>query len=301
MATSTLPSRSMTSGTGECSIFERALDALPDGVLLVNAERKIIYSNSAFARLWNIPGGACGSRDDHETLQMVIDQLVDPDGFLREVERLHQSMDPSEDEIKFKDGRVFSRRSVPFFELDRTNARIWIFSDITEAKSATLDHLTGLRNRLAFSREFRPFVETTGDEYVRSVAMMDVDNFKKYNDLYGHAAGDEVLRQIGTILRSHLHRADDLLFRFGGEEFLLAVRTRCDFDAHKLFDAVRTSIAALDQPHSGNQPYGTVTASLGLASFTGARGADDVFQAVDAALYRAKNAGRNRIALAGAI
>jgi len=288
----------MSSGEAECSIFERALDALPDGVLLVDACRKIIYSNTAFARLWNIPGGACGSRDDRKTLTMVTDQLVDPAGFLAEVERLHGSMEPSEDEIRFKDGRVFSRRSVPFREADNTHARIWIFSDVTEAKSATLDHLTGLRNRLAFSREFRPFVEDVEGDYIRSVAIMDVDNFKKYNDFYGHAAGDEVLRQIGTILRSHLHRADDLLFRIGGEEFLLAVRTRRDFDAHSLFDAVRASIAALEQPHPGNPPHGMVTASLGLASFAGARNADRVFQTVDEALYRAKSEGRNMIALA---
>jgi diguanylate cyclase (GGDEF)-like protein len=288
----------MSSGEAECSIFERALDALPDGVLLVNASRKIIYSNTAFARLWNIPGGACGSRDDRDTLAMVTGQLVDPASFLAEVERLHHSMEPSQDEIRFKDGRIFSRRSVPFHERDATYARIWIFSDVTEAKSATIDHLTGLRNRLAFSREFRPFVEETGGEYIRSVAMMDVDNFKKYNDLYGHAAGDAVLRQIGTILRSHLHRADDLLFRFGGEEFLMAVRTRSDFDAHGLFDAVRTSIAGLEQPHSGNPPYGVVTASLGLTSFVGARDPDDIFQSVDVALYQAKNEGRNRTVVA---
>lgn len=288
------------SGEGECSIFERALDALPDGVLLVNANRKIIYSNTAFARLWSLPGGACGSRDDRKTLQMVSDQLVDPVGFLEEVERLHECMDSSEDEIRFKDGRVVSRRSVPFREIDDTNARIWIFSDITEAKSATVDHLTGLRNRLAFSREFQPFVEATGDEYMRSVALMDVDNFKNYNDIYGHAAGDEVLRQIGTILRSHLHRADDLLFRFGGEEFLMAVRTRRDFDAHGLFDAVRVSIAALEQPHSGNWPYGVVTASVGVTSFVEARHANDVFQVVDKALYRAKSEGRNKVAVASA-
>jgi diguanylate cyclase (GGDEF)-like protein len=230
---------------------------------------------------------------------MVTEQLVDPAGFLAEVERLHRSMETSEDEIRFKDGRVFSRRSVPFRELDNTHARIWIFSDVTEARSATLDQLTGLRNRLAFSREFHPFVEKAGGEYIRSVAIMDVDNFKKYNDLYGHAAGDEVLRQIGTILRSHLHRADDLLFRYGGEEFLMAVRTRREFDAYSLFDAVRLSIAAMEQPHTGNSPHGIVTASLGVASFVGARVADQVFRSADEALYRAKSQGRNKIALAG--
>lgn len=289
--------RSMSSGTGECSIFERALDALPDGVLLVNADRRIIYSNSAFACIWNIPGGPQGSRDDRETLQRVTDQLVDPHEFIREVERLQHSPETSEGEINFKDGRVVSRRSVPFQEPDGSCARIWIFSDVTEARSASLDHLTGLRNRLAFSREFQPFVENPGDGHVRSVALMDVDNFKKYNDIYGHAAGDEVLRQIGAILRSKFHRADDLLYRYGGEEFLMAIRTRRGIEAHRLFDAVKASVQAMGQPHSGNKPFEVVTASIGVTSFVGAEDAGEIFRTVDEALYRAKRDGRNGVAV----
>lgn len=68
-----------------CSIFERALDALPDGVLLVTAARKIAYANTAFKRLWKIPGAILASQDDGEILQFAIEQLEDPAGFLGEV------------------------------------------------------------------------------------------------------------------------------------------------------------------------------------------------------------------------
>jgi diguanylate cyclase (GGDEF)-like protein len=279
----------------DCSIFEHALDALPDGVLLVNSAREIVYANSAFARLWNVPVNVFASRDDSSALQFVMDQLVDPEGFRQEVERLHHTMHSSEDEIRFKDGRTFSRRSVPFQKRGAFNARIWIFTDVTEARSATLDALTRLPNRLAFSRHFGPYVEAEADGLVRTVAIMDVDNFKKYNDLYGHAAGDQVLRQIGNILRSHLDAVDDMIFRIGGEEFLMATRTREKVHAFDLFEAIRLSIAGMAMEHLGNAPHRLVTASVGLGAFDSAKNPDSVFARIDAALYKAKANGRNAL------
>jgi diguanylate cyclase (GGDEF)-like protein len=290
-----MPGDPLLSGADDCSIFERALDALPDGVLLVSAAREIIYANSAFARLWNVPIELFATRDDGRTLQFVLGQLLEPDAFLREVERLHHTTEASEDEIRFKDGRTFSRRSVPFEEQGAFNGRIWIFTDATEARSATLDPLTGLPNRLAFTRKFPSYVEGGTDGLVRTIAIMDVDNFKRYNDLYGHAAGDEVLRQIGNILRSHLKSADDLLFRIGGEEFLMATRTKQKIDAHHLFESIRLSIAAMGINHIGNDPHKVVTASVGIGAFDRAKNPDHVFEWVDAALYRAKAEGRNMV------
>lgn len=284
-----------------CSIFERALDALPDGVLLVNAARKLVYANLAFSSLWNMPDEVLESLEDGRMLEFAMGQLVDPEAFRREVERLHPTTETSHDEVQLKDGRTFSRRSVPFEEDGKFNARIWIFTDITEAKSASVDHLTQLSNRMAFSRDFEPFVAAPADGLVRSVAIMDLDNFKKYNDMYGHIAGDDVLRQIGIIVRSHLHEADDLLFRIGGEEFLMAIRTRNAVDAFALFDAIRRSIQAMKKEHLGNEPHRMVTASLGVGSFQEARDPDGVFKRIDAALYRAKAAGRNVVVEAGAI
>lgn len=291
----------LAAGATDCSIFERALDALPDGVLLVNAERKVVYTNAAFKRLWSMPEEVLAPQDDDQNLQFVMDQLVDPEGFRQEVERLHPTIETSEDEIAFKDGRIISRRSLPFQEQGNFRARIWIFTDITEAKNASVDHLTQLPNRLAFSREFPPFVTAASDGLVRSVAIVDVDHFKRYNDCYGHASGDKILAEIGAILKSHVNQTGDLAFRIGGEEFLMATRTRDTSEAHAFFEAVRKSISAMKADHKGNEPYGIVTVSIGYGCFPSAPEAGAVFEHVDEALYKAKAEGRNKVTSAVAL
>lgn len=285
----------MATRATNCSVFERALDALPDGVLLVNSDRRIVYTNPAFKRLWKVPDEILDSRNDERVLKYVLDQLADPKGFFCEVERLHPTVEASEDEIAFKDGRTVSRRSLPFQENGAFSARIWIFTDVTEAKNATTDHLTRLPNRLAFSREFPPFVTAAPDGLLRSVAIVDVDHFKQYNDLYGHALGDEVLSEIGALLRSYVRQTGDVAFRIGGEEFLMAVRTRKSEEGFAFFDAVRKSVLAMNRLHAGNVPIGIVTISAGYGTFQSASEPGEVFKRIDKALYRAKATGRNRI------
>lgn len=280
------------------SLFRLTLDALPDGVLLTSLDRRVLYANPAFARHWGIPAELMASRDADRLLRYVSDQLIDPEGFRREVERVHPTDEASEDELCFKDGRILSRRSLPFLEDGVFQARIWIFTDITDAHSSSFDALTGLPNRRAFSREFPGFVEAPDDGMIRAVAIMDIDNFKGYNDRYGHAAGDTVLHQIGGLLRGHLRRADDLVFRIGGEEFLMASKAPARANAEDLFEAVRRSIAEMALPHAGNPPHGIVTASLGVCLFQGPRISAAVFAGADAALYRAKAAGRDAVHIA---
>lgn len=284
-------------GTAVRSLFERTLDALPDGVLLTDSERRVVYANRSFAQLWKIPDELVSTKNELGMLTFVTDQLLDPEGFLREVDRLQLAQETSEDEILLKDGRIFSRRSVPFDEGGRLAARIWIFTDITEARSASIDALTGIPNRHAYSRQFPEYLNTANDGLFRSVAILDIDNFKSYNDRHGHAAGDDVLRQIGTVLRTHLTNADDLFFRIGGEEFLMACRTRAALDAHTFFEALRNRVGALAITHPGNQPYGVVMVSMGLGIFEGPQSPADVFHQVDAALYQSKHLGRNRVTI----
>ena len=280
---------------GKTLFFERALDALPDGVLLTDAARRVVYANPAFAKHWNIPPEMIAARDETRMLQFVQSQLVDPVAFIREVERINPTSEDSEDEVHLKDGRVLSRRSVPFEENGRFEARLWIFTDVTEARAARIDTLCGVANRRAYSSEYPKFAEARADGLVRSIGIMDVDNFKAYNDHYGHAAGDLVLRQIGTLLRRHL-KADDMAFRIGGEEFLVACRTREEGDALSFFETLRRSVQDMSLRHVGNQPHGVVTASFGVGTFRKPADPGELFTAVDAALYRAKGSGRNSIA-----
>lgn len=286
-------------GPGRRSLFERALDALPDGILLIDSSRAVAYCNPAFADHWRIPHDVVESRDEIRMLELAKEQVLDPVAFVREVERITPTAEPSEDEVRLKDGRVLSRRSVPFAEDGAFAARLWIFTDVTEARSASLDDLSGLLNRRAYASRFPAFVEAQDDGVLRSVGIVDLDNFKAYNDHYGHAAGDLVLRRIGELLREEAARADDLAFRIGGEEFLIACRTSRGRDPRAFFETLRASVAAMNLAHAGNAPHGTVTVSIGLSSFHGPGCAAALFDEADAALYRAKRGGRNRIETAG--
>ncbi len=278
-------------------MFQRALDALPDGVLLTNAARRVVYANPAFARHWNIPASLMAAGDETRMLQFVQSQLADPEAFVREVERINPTSEMSQDEVHLKDGRVLSRRSAPFEENGRFEARLWIFTDITEARDARMDALCGIPNRRAYSADYPSFVEAADDGLIKSVGIMDIDNFKAYNDRYGHAAGDLVLRQIGSLLRGKLS-PEDMVFRIGGEEFLFACKTREAADALSFFEALRQSVAAMSLTHIGNPPYGVVTASFGVGIFRGPKDPGELFTQVDAALYRAKDGGRNAICVA---
>ena len=277
------------------SLFERALDNLPDGVLLVREGKTIVYANSAFEKIWNVPPGIVISGDDSALLPWVANQVADPAAFVGEVKRLYGSLENSEDMVPLKDGRMISRRSVPFQEDSTLHTRIWIFTDVTEARHAGIDTMTGLPNRRAYSRDFPRSVLAEDDGLVRSVSIMDIDNFKSYNDKYGHAAGDDVLRQIGALLRLRFTRSDDLVFRIGGEEFLLSSRFRESASICSFFEEIRKSVQLTAIEHTGNSPYNCVTASFGVAIFTGPREPDAVFRRADSFLYDAKASGRNRV------
>ncbi len=119
---------------GELFLQERILDCLHDGVLLIRSDRSIAYANPAFARLWRVPADLLQYKNDFALLNHVLSQLVDPARFIGEVERLYSLDDTSEDELEFKDGRVFCRRSVPVAEGEGKLARVWLFSDISQDK-----------------------------------------------------------------------------------------------------------------------------------------------------------------------
>jgi diguanylate cyclase (GGDEF)-like protein len=275
------------------SLFQQTLESLPDGVLLISSEKEVIYANKAFLALWKVPTTLLSHWDRATLLEHVSNQLDQPSVFRRDVERLYKSNENSEDELGLIDGRIFSRRSVPFVEKENGLGRIWIFTDITEAWHARLDTLTGLPNRRAYSLKYPKIASAADDGFFKGVGIMDVDNFKGYNDIYGHAAGDIVLKRIGQLISSRLH-GDDVAFRIGGEEFLIACKARTEMGAFAFFEALRTGIEAEGIPHQKNES-GVVTASFGLAVFKGARDPEKLFEAVDAALYISKSSGRNMV------
>jgi diguanylate cyclase (GGDEF)-like protein len=163
------------------------------------------------------------------------------------------------------------------------------------------DGLTGLANRRSFDETFdREWRRTARDGAAISVLMMDVDWFKSFNDTYGHQRGDDVLRTIAECAKKAVNRPGDLVARYGGEEFVVLLPATEAPVAFAMADRIRRAVDALQIVNVGNAS-GKVTISIGVASVFAGR--DDrpstLMSAADAALYAAKNSGRNRTAASG--
>lgn len=164
-----------------------------------------------------------------------------------------------------------------------------------QRQKALIDPLTGLPNRAAWSERLEHEIQQWQQHgNTLSLAMLDLDHFKRINDSYGHLAGDKVLKIIATVLRKRL-RGSDFIARFGGEEFVLLLPATPPAVGAKLLETLRAAIEACPFHFKGERV--TITISMGLASFRVGEHSDLVLKRADQALYRAKNAGRNRVEL----
>jgi diguanylate cyclase len=164
-----------------------------------------------------------------------------------------------------------------------------------QRQKALIDPLTGLPNRAAWSERLEHEIKQWQQHgNTLSLAMLDLDHFKRINDNYGHLAGDKVLKIIATVLRKRL-RAADFIARFGGEEFVLLLPATTPAVGAKLLETLRAAIEACPFHFKGERV--TITISMGLASFRMGEHSDLVLKRADQALYRAKNGGRNRVEL----
>ncbi len=160
------------------------------------------------------------------------------------------------------------------------------------------DELTGLLNRRALTARFRTEVERA----IRfkdplSVLMIDLDGFKAFNDRFGHLEGDAVLRHVGQFLSGCL-RSIDIAARYGGEEFLVLLPCTERHAAAGLAERLRSTFGRMDQEFG--ETAAKVTFSVGVAGFPqDGRTVDDLVQAADAALYHAKDLGRDQVQVAG--
>jgi diguanylate cyclase (GGDEF)-like protein len=167
----------------------------------------------------------------------------------------------------------------------------------TVKRQAITDELTQLANRRRFTETLAVEVrraERFGDPL--ALILADLDDFKEINDRYGHQAGDEVLRRFADVLRENV-RDFDLPVRYGGEEFAVLLPETGVQGGERLARRLQNALLRLRLPEiSGNKP--PVTASFGVAAFPAARSAEELLSAADGALYRAKAAGKNRVASA---
>lgn len=165
-----------------------------------------------------------------------------------------------------------------------------------ERARALTDLLTQLPNREAW-QERLAFEYSRWQRYRHpvTIAVLDIDLFKRVNDSYGHKAGDRVLQMVAREFQTRL-RATDFISRFGGEEFVLLLPETSAEDARSVLDALRENVAALPF-HFRGEPV-TITFSAGIATLEDGDTEDTLFDRADKALYAAKDAGRNRVHLA---
>jgi diguanylate cyclase (GGDEF)-like protein len=239
--------------------------------------------------------------------------------------KLRQDTRPIDMQLRRVTGKVYRR----LMELERTNAllnrqaverseqlviarsalaqevtkRLWAERELTQANhslqvKAMRDTLTGLYNRGYLEES----LEREASRARRSgqpfgLMMIDIDHFKRFNDTFGHAAGDAVLRTVGEYLLS-LARAEDIPCRYGGEEFVLLMAHTSNATVRERAERLRQGVHAL-RIECDRRNVGSITTSVGIASFS-SRTEDGhaVLRLADAALYRAKQAGRNRVVAA---
>ncbi len=187
-------------------------------------------------------------------------------------------------------------------------------------EQAIRDGLTGLYNHRHFQERLRDeCARALRYELPLSLLMLDIDDFKRFNDEFGHQLGDEVLREVGTLLSSGIRRGIDLPARYGGEEFAVILPHTAIAGAEVLGHRLRDELAAADLPPRGadaalvgerlrrsiaasafagrdDRRPSHVSVSVGVAmSAAGSRGAEELVAAADRALYRAKRAGKDRV------
>lgn len=188
--------------------------------------------------------------------------------------------------------------------LEQHNGFIAIFEDITDRKRIEemtfTDELTQLYNRRHFNQTFEnKLFSARRQNKLLGFLMIDIDNFKKYNDTYGHQEGDEVLRQLGKVLKTCFNTPDALSYRLGGEEFCVIF---CDDNRENMIQRAEnllTAVMDLKIEHTGNAPSFVVTVSGGLMTLLPDQTyvIEEVYKYADIALYRAKSKGRNRLEL----
>jgi diguanylate cyclase (GGDEF)-like protein/PAS domain S-box-containing protein len=284
------------------SLLTATLDSTADGILVVDEAGAITQFNSRFTQMWRLPEEVLAGRDDGAAIQFVLDQLVHPELFVAKVQELYAHPEAeSDDTLRFKDGRVFERHSLPQRVDGGVVGRVWSFRDVTDHNhlldelehQAFHDSLTGLANRaLLRDRLEQALARSRRSAVPVAVLFCDLDGFKMINDTLGHDMGDLLLVDVARRLEQGL-REGDTAARIGGDEFAVVVDVATPGDAvdlaERLLDSVREPFVV-----EGREIL--ARASIGIADSSGdALNADELLCRADIAMYAAKARGRDRI------
>ncbi|WP_298209772.1 GGDEF domain-containing protein [Acidovorax sp.] len=296
-------------------LLQDAIESLPEGFALFDAEDRLVVCNAQYPRLYPISAPLIAPGQTFEQIArygaengQYLDAVGNVDAWVAQrvaehraanhavLQRLPEGRWLQADERRTPQGGIAGvRTDVTQLvrkeqELAAANAKLALLS--------TTDGVTGIGNRRRFDERLAAEWLRCGRHHLPlAVVLIDIDHFKLYNDHYGHLAGDECLRTVAQLLQANIRRADEVAARYGGEEFVLLLPNTLAADAVTVAQRCMESLrdAALAHPRSPTAPI--VTISLGIASAVpDAQGRpDSLVQSADAALYRAKHGGRNRL------
>lgn len=287
------------------SAFSAMSQASHDAMMTINSEGTVLFWNPAAERIFGYAADEVIGQDLHELLAGEADMVHAKKGLLSFAKSGTGTIMEQTREVmaRHKDGHVFPvELSVASFRLNGEWLAVGSVRDITARKDAerklqemaTLDGLTGICNR-------RYFLELSEQELKRcrryhrplSMIMLDIDHFKQINDTHGHAIGDKVLQAMTQTARIILRDAD-IFGRLGGEEFAITLSETNLVSARHVAERLRHAISVIKIHNHGSDIH--LTCSLGVAAISrDIHSIEMLLKYADQALYRAKNAGRNRV------
>lgn len=281
------------------NLTESIFKIIPTPIFSKDKDFKFNNCNEAFENLFDIKKEALLKIEDNSIFG---DKVKD---ILNEKENdLKINKQSLEFEIEIEEKHLIFKL-MPIITEDIFNGYVCSIIDISEQKRyqkllenlAIRDELTGLYNRRGLS----DFIEREWKNAIRqkqpiSILMIDVDNFKKYNDSYGHQEGDKCLKSISEVMIKNVYRPADIVSRIGGEEFLIILPNTNFQGALKVAERIRQEVFKLKIEHK-NSVFGVVTISIGVSTSIPGKFEkyEELIEDADKNLYIAKSKGRNRV------
>ena len=287
------------------SLLQAALESTADGLLVIDRGGRITGWNQQFVDMWRLPPTLLEAGNGAALRDYARSQLRESEGFAAKIEELYASPEAeSVDVLHFVDGRVFERYSRPQRVGGEIVGRVWSFRDVTERRrlEAELSHqafhdpLTGLANRARFRERVAQALGAAAERAERprsgiAVLFLDLDDFKRVNDSFGHAEGDRLLVAVAERLLNAT-RGCDTVARLGGDEFaVLLTNVR---DGEGAVTVAERIMRAMQEPVALGGTQVVVGASIGVAAAAHATTPDALLRNADVAMYSAKMGGKGR-------
>lgn len=291
------------------------LDLVPGGYFSTNASRQVTYFNTYLVDQFGWQADKTGyvdfearmTRASHLFCDSYVYPLLLKEGELQEAQLTFHGKDAERIPVVVNARKTADGGTI--WNVTTAKNRDKLFGELVAARNlleeqakqlkviSTTDELTGIMNRRALnSAAERVFTQAGRDGIPVSIALLDIDDFKKINDTYGHTFGDDVLREMGQGL-SEVCRRNETVARFGGEEFIVLLGGADSSEALVLCDRIHARVADM------MKEVCPVTVSIGVATRFGRYGStfDDLLTQADDALYQVKAEGKNKTVVGGNI